>query len=109
MRVSWRAGRRPDYLSEALALLSGWRSDGPLLRRDLTLSDSEHAALTERIQVAADALQVRPQVRRTAGQTVIKLDARHDDGRGPTPSLTPNAVAFAARIEHAYRAVLDNP
>jgi hypothetical protein len=96
VRAIWRRGD-DDYLTDALALLKGWTRDGIVLRRVLRLDDSQHAALTERIQVAADALEERPQVRRLDGHTQIVLTG---EVNGP---LAPNTVSLAARIEDAYR------
>ena len=56
MRVPWSVSRRPDYLSDALALLDGWTRQGREIHRALPLDDSQHAALTERITVLADVL-----------------------------------------------------
>ena len=49
----------------------------------MRLDESEHAALTERIKVVADALQLRPDVRRLDGYTQICL--RTPDGGSLTP------------------------
>jgi 4a-hydroxytetrahydrobiopterin dehydratase len=95
-----RLGRtRPDYLSDALALLSGWSRDGKQIRRVLALDDSQHAALTERIKVAADTLHLRPHIRRLNGHTQISLGA--SDGG----AITDGEVTLAARIEDAYRTI----
>ncbi|MBX6358229.1 MAG: 4a-hydroxytetrahydrobiopterin dehydratase [Micromonosporaceae bacterium] len=90
-----------DYLSDALALLAGWTRDGRTLWRSLPLDDTQHAALTERIKVVADALQVSPQIRRQDGHTQIRLGS--PDGNGPTAG----EVTLAARIEDAYRTVTE--
>jgi pterin-4a-carbinolamine dehydratase len=63
------------------------------------LDDGQHAALTERVKVVADALQVHPVIRRTDGQTQITL--RTPDG-GP---VTADEVRLAARIEDVYRSL----
>jgi 4a-hydroxytetrahydrobiopterin dehydratase len=95
-----RLGRtRPDYLSDALALLTGWTRDGVQIKRVLPLDDSQHAALTERIKVAADTLHLRPNIRRLDGHTQISLGA--DDGG----AITHGEVTLAARIEDAYRTI----
>jgi pterin-4a-carbinolamine dehydratase len=99
MRARWPIKTRPDYLSDALALLSGWTRDGVQIKRILPIDDSQHAALTERIKVAADTLRLRPDVRRLDGCTQICLGAR-DGG-----ALTDGEVTLAARIEDAYRTV----
>lgn len=99
MRVPWSVNRRPDYLTEAFALLDGWIRQGCEIRRALSLDDSQHAALTERITVIADVLQVRPSVERRGGSTLIRL-------RSPDDALHAGTVAMAARIEDAYRAVV---
>ncbi len=91
-----------DYLSDALALLGGWTRDGVQLRRDLACDDSQHAALTERIKVAADTLSIRPMIRRVDGHTQICLGDR--DGE----AITDGEVTLAARIEDFYRTVLDH-
>jgi 4a-hydroxytetrahydrobiopterin dehydratase len=100
MRARKLRGNRSDYLSDALALLSGWTQDGVQLRRVLVCDDSQHAALTERIKVAADTLRIRPSIRRLDGHTQICLAA--PDGT----TITDGEVTLAARIEDAYRTVL---
>jgi 4a-hydroxytetrahydrobiopterin dehydratase len=100
MRARKRRNTRSDYLSDALALLGGWTQDGFQLKRTLVCDDSQHAALTERIKVAADTLRLRPSIRRLDGHTQILLDA--SDGE----SITDGEVALAARIEDAYRTVV---
>jgi 4a-hydroxytetrahydrobiopterin dehydratase len=99
MRASWRTRQGGDYLNDALALLAGWTRNGREITRTLPLDDTEHAALTERIKVAADALQLRPRISREEGQTSIRLGA--PDGAG----LTAGEVTMAARIEDAYRTI----
>jgi 4a-hydroxytetrahydrobiopterin dehydratase len=97
-----RARRRDesttDYLSDALALLTGWTREGRDIRRTLWLDEAQHAALTERVKVVADALQVRPSIRRLDGYTQIEV-------RTPTGALTPGEVTLAARIEDVYRSL----
>jgi pterin-4a-carbinolamine dehydratase len=100
MRVKKLRGNRSDYLSDALAVLGGWTQDGVQLRRVLVCDDSQHAALTERIKVAADTLRIRPNIQRLEGHTQICLDA--SDGT----TITDGEVTLAARIEDAYRTVL---
>jgi 4a-hydroxytetrahydrobiopterin dehydratase len=99
MRALWNAGHNRDYLSDALALLTGWTHEGRELKRVLRLDDAQHAALAERIQVVADALQLRPDVRRLDGHTQIRLAGSEVGG------LTAGEVTLAARIEDAYRAI----
>ncbi|MCO8272362.1 4a-hydroxytetrahydrobiopterin dehydratase [Actinoplanes sp. TRM 88003] len=99
MRARRQRVNRSDYLSDALTLLSGWTQDGVQLKRELVCDDSQHAALTERIKVAADTLRIRPSIRRTEGHTQICLGDR--DGE----TLTDGEVALAARIEDFYRTV----
>jgi pterin-4a-carbinolamine dehydratase len=99
MRPRRKDAAARDYLSDALTLLAGWTREGTEIKRTLRVDDAQHAALTERIQVAADALQVRPAVRRLDGYTQIML--RVPDGAG----LTAGVVTLAARIEDAYRSV----
>ncbi|HEX6968141.1 MAG TPA: 4a-hydroxytetrahydrobiopterin dehydratase [Micromonosporaceae bacterium] len=100
MRALWRGRGARSYLSDALTVLSGWSQDGRQITRVLHLDDAQHAALTERIKVVADALHLRPQIRRADGLTHIKLGSNNEDG------ITENDVTLAARIEDAYRAVL---
>lgn len=100
MRARKRRSTRSDYLTEALALLGGWTQDGFQLKRVLVCDDSQHAALTERIKVAADTLRLRPSIRRLDGHTQILVGAL--DGE----SITDGEVALAARIEDAYRTVI---
>ncbi|WP_305785106.1 pterin dehydratase [Symbioplanes lichenis] len=91
---------RSDYLSDAIAVLGGWTQDGVQLKRVLACDDSQHAALTERIKVAADTLHLRPRINRTEGQTLILL------GETDGEAITDGEVALAARIEDAYRTVV---
>ena len=100
MRVRRQRAGRSDYLTDALALLQGWTQDGAQLRRELACDDSQHAALTERIKVAADTLRIRPAIRRTDGHTQISLSAAEGD------TITDGQVTLAARIEDAYRTVV---
>jgi pterin-4a-carbinolamine dehydratase len=94
-----RSHEPEDYLIDALNLLAEWTRDGREFRRTLRTDDSQHAALTERIKVVADALQLRPQVRRLNGHTQIKL-CTPDDG-----ALSDGEVTLAARIEAMYRTI----
>jgi pterin-4a-carbinolamine dehydratase len=88
-----------EDLRDTLGQLKGWLRDPRELRRILRLDDSQHAALTERIKVVADALQVHPDIRRTNGNTEITLHAA-DGGR-----VTADEVRLAARIEDIYQSV----
>jgi 4a-hydroxytetrahydrobiopterin dehydratase len=99
MRARWGGSEHRDYLDDAFSLLQGWTRDGREIRRTLSLDDSQHAALTERIKVAADALQIRPEVRRLDGHTEIRL-SMPDDG-----DLSEGDVTLAARIEDFYRTI----
>ena len=92
--------RGHDYLDDARRTLKEWMGDAREIRRTLRIDDSEHAALTERIKVVSDAMQLRPEVRRLDGHTQIRL--RPPDGG----ALTAGEVTLAARIEAAYRAVV---
>jgi 4a-hydroxytetrahydrobiopterin dehydratase len=87
-------------LRDALSQLKDWSGDAREIRRTLRLDEGEHAALTERIKVVSDALQLRPDVRRLDGYTQISL--RPADGG----ALTAGEVALAARIEAVYRAIM---
>jgi 4a-hydroxytetrahydrobiopterin dehydratase len=100
MQAKRRRAARSDYLSDALALLGGWTQDGVQLRRVLVCDDSQHAALTERIKVAADTLRIRPTIRRLDGHTQICVGASNGGG------ITDGEVTLAARIEDAYRTVV---
>jgi pterin-4a-carbinolamine dehydratase len=91
--------RGREDLRDALGQLTEWVKDARELRRTLRLDEAGHAALTERIKVVADALQVRPDVRRQNGATVITL--REPSGG----ALTADEVRLAARIEDAYRSI----
>ena len=99
MHTRWKSRPRPDSLTDALTLLSGWTREGLQIKRILPIDDFQHAALTERIKVAADALYLRPEIRRHDGSTMIRLGAA-DGG-----AITAGEVALAARIEDAYRTV----
>ncbi|GAA0945278.1 4a-hydroxytetrahydrobiopterin dehydratase [Virgisporangium aurantiacum] len=99
MRVRRSDKGRRDYLVDAFALLQGWTRDGHEMRRTLPLDDSQHAALTESMKVAADALQLRAEARRLDGHTQIRV---------PTPEgggLSDSEVALAARIEDLYKRI----
>jgi pterin-4a-carbinolamine dehydratase len=87
-----------EDLRDTLGQLTGWSRDPRELRRVLRLDDSEHAALTERVKVVADALRVHPVIRRAEGQTQITV--RTADA-GPTA----DEVRLAARIEDIYQSV----
>jgi 4a-hydroxytetrahydrobiopterin dehydratase len=100
MRARRRRTNGTDYLSDALALLSGWTRDGVQLKRELACDDSQHAALTERIKVAADTLHIRPSIRRLDGHTQILLGDRDAE------AITDGEVTLAARIEDFYRTVV---
>ena len=100
MRARRQRAARSDYLTDALTLLSGWTQDGVRLQRVLACDESQHAALTERIKVAADTLHIRPTIRRTDGHTQICLDASAGG------AITDGEVTLAARIEDAYRTVV---
>lgn len=99
MNASRGPARRGDYLADALTLLAGWTRTDRDITRMLPLDETQHAALTERIKVTADALQLRPEIRRFPGETWIRLST--PDGAG----LTAGEVTMAARIEDAYRAI----
>jgi 4a-hydroxytetrahydrobiopterin dehydratase len=98
LRTRGNGRSRHDYLTDAIAILGGWTRDGMQLNRILAIDDSQHAALTERIKVAADALRVRPDIRRLNGHTQIRVAPR-------SGAITAGEVTLAARIEDAYRAV----
>ncbi len=94
-----RRARKEDYLVDAFALLAGWQTNGAEIYRTLPIDDAQHAALTERIKVYSDALQIRPRIRRCDGETHIGLDSA--EGK-----LSASEVTLAARIEHAYRTIV---
>src|SRR3954464_5361522 len=100
MRARKQRGNGSDYLTDALALLSGWTRDGVQLKRELACDDCQHAALTERIKVAADTLRIRPNIRRMDGHNQILLGER--DGE----AITDCEFTLAARIEVFYRTVV---
>lgn len=97
MRRGDRAAAQ-DYLTDALTVLTGWQQDGCEIERLLPLDEAQHAALTERVKVVADALQLRPTIRRLGEQTLIRVGCAD----GP---LTDCDITLAARIEDAYRVV----
>lgn len=99
MRVRRGGKQHRDYLTDAFALLHGWTREGQEIRRTLALDDSQHATLTESVKVVADALHLRPEVRRLDGCTQIRV--RTPDGE----ELTAGEVALAARIEDMYRRI----
>jgi pterin-4a-carbinolamine dehydratase len=88
-----------DDFRDALGQLTGWVRAARELRRTLRLDESQHAALTERIKVVADALQVHPEIRRLDEQTEITL--RGADGA----PVSADEVRLAARIEDIYHSV----
>ena len=100
MRARRQRANRSDYLTDALTLLDGWTREGVQLKRELVCDDSQHAALTERIKVAADTLHIRPSIRRANGHTQICLGDRDGD------AITDGEVTLAARIEDFYRTVI---
>lgn len=93
------AGVSERFLRDTLAHLGGWTGDIREIQRTLAIDEGQHAAITERIKVFADAMSLRPEIRRTDGHTHIRL--RCQDAGG----LTNLDIAFAARVEDAYRAV----
>jgi pterin-4a-carbinolamine dehydratase len=101
MRALWGARVRKDALADALALLAGWTREDKQLKRTFTLDDSQHAALTERVKVCSDAFRRRAEMRRLDGYTQVKVAA--EDGA----AITEHEVTLAARIEDAYRLVID--
>lgn len=98
MRARRRDESGADYLTDALALLAGWSREGREIKRTLRLDDAQHAALTERVKVVADALQLRPIIRRIEGVTQIMVGTA-------TGALTAGEVTLAARIEDVYRSI----
>jgi len=96
---SRRRTRGDDYLLDAFALLAGWHSNGAEIYRTLPIDDAQHAALTERIKIISDAMQLCPRIRRRDGETHIGLDS--SDGE-----LSATEVTLAARIEDAYRTII---
>lgn len=88
-----------EIVHNVLAQLDGWRGDAHGIHRVLDVSDAEHAELTERIKVVADAMRLRPALRREDGLTTICLSPSTGDRIGPAE------VTLAARIESAYRSV----
>jgi pterin-4a-carbinolamine dehydratase len=99
MTARRRTASSPDYLSDAFALLGGWRRNGEEINRTLRIDDAQHAALTERIKIISDALQIWPRIRRADGHTLIGLDS------SASGELSPGEVNLAARIEDTYRSI----
>lgn len=99
MRALWGSRMDRDYLSDVLTLLGGWTREGQQIKRTLMIDDTQHAALTERIKIIADALHLRPEVCRLDGHTQIKIGCPDES------AITENEVTLAARIEDVYRAV----
>jgi len=98
MRARWSSGQ-PDYLADAFALLPGWTREDREIRRTFRLDDGQHAALTERVKIVADALQLSPEIRRLDGHTQIRV--RNIEGE----ELSASAVTMAARVEDLYRRI----
>lgn len=90
-----------DFLRDALSRLTGWSCDNREIRRTFEIDESQHADLTERAKVVADALRLRAEIRRVDGRTQVRIC---DLGNG----LTAREVTLAARIEDAYRTVTEN-
>jgi 4a-hydroxytetrahydrobiopterin dehydratase len=88
-----------DDLRDALRQLKEWTGDAREIRRSMRLDECQHAAFTERIKVVADALQMRPDIRRRDGYTHVRV------GTSDGELLTDSEVRLAARIEDAYRTV----
>jgi 4a-hydroxytetrahydrobiopterin dehydratase len=88
-----------EIVHNVLAQLDGWQGDVRGIHRTLDITDAEHADLTERVKVVADAMRLRPTLRRESGRTTIHLDPTNGDRVGPAE------VTLAARIESAYRSV----
>ncbi|MFI9639491.1 4a-hydroxytetrahydrobiopterin dehydratase [Micromonospora sp. NPDC051925] len=102
MRALFTSRTKHDYLSDALTLLHGWTRDGEQIRRTLVMDDTQHAELTERVKVVADALRLRPDISRRDTETRIRV------GHGDGEPLTEGEVLLAARIEDAYRTVMED-
>jgi len=92
-----------EILREALAHLDGWQGNQFGIRRTLDISESEHAELTERIKVVADAMHLRPDLRRSDGRTSIGLVPIEGE------TLSTAQIALAARIEAAYHTISGIP
>jgi len=100
MNARKRSAPGDNYLNDAFSLLAGWHINGVEIYRMLPIDDAQHAALTERIKIYADALQLRPRIRRETGQTHIGLESSEPG------ELSASEVTLAARIEDAYRAIV---
>lgn len=87
--------RGNDLLRDALQQLDGWNAAPTHISRTLTIDDSQHADLTERIKIFADALELRPDVRRLDGCTRIAVNRAE--------GVTISEIKFAARVEDAYQ------
>jgi 4a-hydroxytetrahydrobiopterin dehydratase len=87
--------RGNDLLQDALQQLDGWSTDSTHISRTLAIDESQHADLTERIKIFADAYELRPDVRRFDGRTRIHV--------GRAEGVTLSEVSFAARVEDAYQ------
>lgn len=87
--------RGDDLLQDALQQLNGWSTDATHISRTLTIDDGQHADLTERIKIFADAYELRPEIQRTDGHT--RIDVSRAEG------VTLSEVSFAARVEDAYQ------
>lgn len=88
-----------EIVREALAQLDEWQGDRRGIHRSLEITDSEHAELTERIKVVADAMRLRPDLHRAGDHTEIDLGPVDGD------MLSTAQIALAARIEAAYRSI----
>lgn len=87
--------RGEDLLKDALRQLDGWSTDPTRISRTLTIDESQHADLSERIKIYADTLELCPAVSRRDGKT--QIDVRRSEG------VSLSEVNFAARVENAYR------
>ena len=88
-------------LRDALDQLTGWTGDNREICRSYYLDDAQHDALTERVKVCSDVLRLRPEIRRLDGTTRIRVASASGN------DLTAGEVALAARIEDAYRTVVE--
>lgn len=87
--------RGNDLLQDVLRQLDGWNAEPTHISRTLTIDDRQHADLTERIKIFADALELNPYVKRHDGRTQIEVNR--------TDGVTMSEIKFAARVEDAYQ------
>ncbi len=90
-------------IDDALTNLPDWSGTPERLTRTADLSDTEHAEVTGRIAVTADAMDHHPHVERADGQTRFALTTHSEGG------VTNKDIALAAEIDTVIRQTKGEP